>query len=85
MNYVCLHLIRDIYSHIQAVFVKHKFSGNSHFLKNATLILTDDFELGTTVKVSPQEIHMQSMKALSVNIQKLWPMIKFVHCRRKTD
>ena len=39
------------------------------------LILTDD--LDTKEKVVPQGIHILNIKAVSLTIQKLWPMKKF--------
>ena len=40
--------------------------------------LTDNLELGTKVKVLPKGIHMWSMKAVSLTIQKEWPVQKFL-------
>ena len=38
----------------------------------------DDFDSGTKERVLPQGIYnMQNMKALSLTIQKLWPMKSF--------
>ena len=41
------------------------------------MILTDDLDLGIKEKVLPKGKHTWNMKALSLTIQKLWPMSKF--------
>ena len=53
-----------------------------------TFTLTDDLDLSNKEKVLPQGIHIRNMKAVSLPIHKLWPMLKFLVCKqtnRETD
>ena len=42
-----------------------------------TISLTDDSDVGTKDNVLFQGIHTWNMKAVSLTIQKLWPILKF--------
>ena len=45
-----------------------------HFFKNVPMIFGHDLDLGTKEKVLPQI----NMEALSLAVQKLWPMLKYL-------
>ena len=45
--------------------------------------LTDDPDFGTKERVLTQGIHLWNMKALSLTIKKLLPMLKFLQTNRQ--
>ena len=48
--------------------------------------MTDDLHFGTKERVLPQRIFMRNMKALSLTIQKLWPiMLKVFRTNKQTN